>query len=146
MLDKDEEDQLEKGVLKRVQGEGNILHITKRTKAKWIGHIFCRNWLLKHVIFRKIEKRIEVTGKRERRRKQILDGFKAKRGKLKLKEAALDRTLWGNVFGRGKGAVLRLIKEWWYYCVYYFLSVEHFIYISFLYFLGILRLTLHVYF
>jgi len=52
-----------------------------------------------------------VTGKRERRRKQILDGFKAKRGKLKLKEAALDRTLWGNVFGRGKGAVLRLIKE-----------------------------------
>jgi hypothetical protein len=67
MLDKDGEDQLdrscEKRVLKRIQAERNILHTTKRTKAKWIGHILRRNCLLKHVIFRKIEKKNRSDGK-----------------------------------------------------------------------------------
>jgi transcription initiation factor TFIIIB Brf1 subunit/transcription initiation factor TFIIB len=115
MLDKDGEDQLdrscEKRVLKRVQAERNILHTTTRTKAKLIGHILYRNCLLQHVIFRKIEKRIEVTGRRERRLKQILVDLKSMTGKLKLKEEALDRTLWGKVFGRDNVAAVRLIKE-----------------------------------
>jgi len=80
-------------------------------KAKWIGHILRRNYFLQHVIFRKIAKRKEVTGRRERRLKQILDVLKATRGNLKLKEVTLDRTLLGNVFGRGNGPVIRLIKE-----------------------------------
>ena len=43
------------------------------------------NCLLKHVIGRKIEGRIEVTGRRERRRKKLLDDLKEKRGNSKLK-------------------------------------------------------------
>jgi hypothetical protein len=38
----------------------------KRKKANWLGHIFCRNCLLKHVMERKIERRIEVSGRRGR--------------------------------------------------------------------------------
>ena len=110
ILDKDGEDKLGRScwkiVLKRVQAESNILHTTERTKTKWIGHILRRNCLIQHVIFRKIGKGIEVTGRRERRRKQILDDLKGTKGNLKLKEETLDRTLWGNVFGRRNGAVV----------------------------------------
>jgi hypothetical protein len=48
----------------------------KRMMAYWIGHILSRNCLLKHVIEVKIERRIEVTGRRGRRRKQLLDNPK----------------------------------------------------------------------
>jgi len=58
-------------------GERNILHTINRGKANWIGHI--RNYLLKHVIDGKIEGRIEVTGRRGRRREQLLDDVKEKR-------------------------------------------------------------------
>jgi hypothetical protein len=37
-------------VLHRVKEERNIVHIIKRRKANWIGHILHRNNLLKHVI------------------------------------------------------------------------------------------------
>jgi hypothetical protein len=57
--------------------------------------------LLKHVIEGKLEGRIEVTGTRGRRRKQLLDDLKEKGGYLKLKEKALDRTVWRTRFGRG---------------------------------------------
>jgi hypothetical protein len=52
-----------------------------------------RNCLLKHVIEGKIEGRIEVTERRGRRLKHILDDLKENRGYWKLKEEALDRTL-----------------------------------------------------
>jgi hypothetical protein len=39
-----------------------------------------RNFLLKHVIEGKIEGRIEMTGRRGRRRKQLLDDYKEKGG------------------------------------------------------------------
>jgi hypothetical protein len=45
--------------------------------------------------------RIEVTGRRVRRRKQLLDGLKKTRGCWKLKEEALDTTLCGIRYGRG---------------------------------------------
>jgi hypothetical protein len=48
---------------------------------------------LKRVIEGKIEGRIEVTGRRGRRRKRLLDDFKEMREYWKLKEEALDRTL-----------------------------------------------------
>jgi hypothetical protein len=57
----------------------NILLTIKRRKAKWIGHILRRNCLLKHVIEGKIEGRIEVTGRRGRRRKQLLGDLKGMR-------------------------------------------------------------------
>jgi hypothetical protein len=41
-------------VLHRVKKERNILHTVKSRKANWIGHILCRNCLLKHVIAGKI--------------------------------------------------------------------------------------------
>ena len=71
----------------------NILQRTKRRRDDWIGHILCRNCLLKHVE-RKIEEKIEVMGRRRRRRKQILVDFKENKGYLKLKDEALGHTLW----------------------------------------------------
>ena len=65
--------------------ERNILRTIKRRKADWIGHIMRRNCFLKHVIEGQIERRIEVTGGRGRRRKQLLDGLKKRRGYWKLK-------------------------------------------------------------
>jgi hypothetical protein len=88
-------------VLHRVKVERNIVHTIKRRKANWIGHILRRNCLLKHVIEGKIEGRIEMTGRRGRRRKQLLDDLKEKRRYWKLKEEALDCTVWGTRFGRG---------------------------------------------
>jgi hypothetical protein len=63
----------------RVKEERNIVRTIKRRKANWIGHILRRNCLLKHVIERKLEGRIEMTGRRGRRRKQLLDDLKEKR-------------------------------------------------------------------
>ena len=66
-----------------------------------------RNCLLKDVIEGKIE------GKRRRgiRRKQLLDDFKATRGYWKLKEEAVDHTVWKSRFGKGCGPVVRLTTE-----------------------------------
>jgi hypothetical protein len=49
--------------------------------------------------------------RRERRRKQLLDERKEKRGYWNLKEEALDGTLWRTRFGRGYGPVVRQITE-----------------------------------
>jgi hypothetical protein len=85
-------------VLHRVKEERNILH----RNANWIGHIKCRNCLLKFVIQGKIEGWLEVRGRRERRGKQLLDDFK---------DEALDRTLWRTRCGRGYGPVVRQTTE-----------------------------------
>jgi hypothetical protein len=50
-----------------------------KKKVNWIGHILRRNCLLKQVIEGKIEGRIEVTGRRGRRRKHLLDDLKDKK-------------------------------------------------------------------
>jgi hypothetical protein len=94
-------------VLHRVKEERNILHTIKRRKDNWIGHIMRRNCLLKHVMEGKLVGRIEMTERRGRRRKQLLDNLNEKRRYWKLKEEALDRTLWGNRFERGYGTVVR---------------------------------------
>jgi hypothetical protein len=73
------------GVLHRIKEDRNILHTIKRRKAKWIGHILHRNYSLKHVIEGKIEGSIEVTGRRGRRRKQLLHDFKESEGTGNLK-------------------------------------------------------------
>jgi hypothetical protein len=94
-------------VLHRVKEEGNIVHTIKRRKVNWIGHILRRNCLLKHVI----EGEIEVMEMRGRRGKQLLDDLQEKRRYWKLKEEALDRTLWRTRFGRGYGPVVRQTTE-----------------------------------
>jgi hypothetical protein len=63
-------------VLNRVKEERNIVHTIKRRKANWIGHILRRNCLLKHVNEGKLEGRREMTGRRGRRRKKLLDDFR----------------------------------------------------------------------
>jgi hypothetical protein len=62
-----------------------------------------RNCLLKHVIEGQLKGRIEMTGIRGRRGKQLLDDLKEKRRYWKFKDEALDRTLWRTRFGRGYG-------------------------------------------
>jgi hypothetical protein len=59
----------------------------------------------------KVEGKIELTGRRGRRRKQLLDDLEEKRRYSKLKEEALDRNLWRTRFGRGYGPVVRQTTE-----------------------------------
>jgi hypothetical protein len=63
------------------------------------------------VIEGKLEGRIEMTGRRGRRRKHLPDDLKEKRRYWKLKEEALDRTLWRIRSGRGYGPVVRQTGE-----------------------------------
>jgi hypothetical protein len=79
-------------------------------KASWIFHILPRNCLLRHVIEGTIEGRTAVTGRQERRSKQILDDLQETRRCWKLKEEALDRTLWRKRFGSAFGPVVRRSK------------------------------------
>jgi hypothetical protein len=71
----------------------------------------CRNCLLQRVIEGKIKGGIEVTGRRGRRHRKLLDGLKERRGYSYLKEEALDRTVWRAGFGRGFGPVVRKTTE-----------------------------------
>jgi len=74
-------DRVKIDVLDRVKVERDILYTIRRCKASWIGHILCKNCLLKHVI----AWRIEVTGRRGRRGKQLLDDLKETTGNWKRK-------------------------------------------------------------
>ena len=93
-------------VLLRVNEQRNILHEIIKRKSSWIGHILRRNCLLQQVIEGKIKGQIEVTRRRGRRRKKLLDDLKDRRGYFQLKEEAPDRTMWRNCFGRGFGPVV----------------------------------------
>jgi hypothetical protein len=64
--------------LLRVKKQKNILHEISKRKANWIGHISRRNCLLQQVIERKRKGRIEVTGRRGRRRRELLDDLLGK--------------------------------------------------------------------
>ena len=94
-------------VLLRVREQRNILHEIRKRKANWIGHILSRNCLLQRVTDGKIQGGIEVTGRRDRRRRKLLDDLKERRGYSHLKEEALDRTMWRARFGSGFGPVVR---------------------------------------
>jgi hypothetical protein len=48
-------------LLHGVKEDRNTLHTINIKKADWIGHILCFNFLLKHVIERKIERRIGLS-------------------------------------------------------------------------------------
>ena len=63
-------------VLHKVKEDRNILHTVKRIKFNRIGDMLCRNYLLKQVTEEKVEGRKEVTGRRGRRSKQLLNDFK----------------------------------------------------------------------
>ena len=92
-------DRVENEILHRAREERDILHTVNRMKAKCIGHILRRDSLLKRVT----EGKKEVTRRRTRRRKHLVDDFKEMGVYWKLKEEAIDRTVW--VTGAGRGYV-----------------------------------------
>ena len=98
-------------VLLRINEQRNILHEIRKRKANWIGHILRRNCLLQQVIEGKIQGQIEVTRRRGRRRKKLLDDLKDRRGYCQFKEEALDHTTWRNRLGRGFGPVVWQITD-----------------------------------
>jgi hypothetical protein len=59
-----------------VKEQTNILHEISKRKVNWIGHILRRNCLLRQVIDGKIKRGIQVTGRRGRRRRKLLDDLK----------------------------------------------------------------------
>jgi hypothetical protein len=75
-------------------------------------HIVRRNCLLRQVIEGTVKGGVEVTGRRGRRRRKLLDDLKERRGYSHLKEEALDRTMLRARFGRGFGPVVRQTAEW----------------------------------
>jgi hypothetical protein len=99
-------DHVRNEVLLRVNGLRNILHEIRKLKGDWISHILRINCLLRQVIEGKIKGGIEVTGRRGRRRRKLLDDLKERRGLSHLKEEALDRTMC-----RGFGPVMRQTTE-----------------------------------
>jgi len=67
-------------VVQRVKEERNIQQTIKRSKANWTGDILRWNCLLKHVTEGKTEGMIEVTGRRRRRRNNLLGDLQETRG------------------------------------------------------------------
>jgi hypothetical protein len=65
-----------------------------------------------HCYWRKIKGGIEVTGRRGRRRRKLLDDLKERRGYSHLNQEALDRTMWRARFERGFGPVMRQTTKW----------------------------------
>jgi len=94
-------------VLLRVKEQRNILHVIRKRKANWIGHILRRNCLLQRVIEGKKQGGIEVTGRQGRRRRKLWDDLKERRGYSHLKEKVLDHTMLRARFGRGFGPAVR---------------------------------------
>jgi len=90
---------------KKSQVKRNVLQTIKRRKANWIGHILHKTCLLRHVFEGQIEGRSVVTARRGGRLKQLLGDLKEKGGHCKLKEEALDRTVWRTRSGMGDGLV-----------------------------------------
>jgi hypothetical protein len=66
-----------------------------------------RNCLLEHVI----EGKKKGKRRRGRRRRQLLNVIKEKRGYWKLEGEALDRTVWRTGLERGCGPVVRLRSQ-----------------------------------
>jgi hypothetical protein len=94
-------------VLLTVKEQRNILHEMSKRKVKLIRHILRRNCLLKQVIGGKIKGGTEVTGRRGRRSRKLLDDIKEKRRYSHLKEESVDRCMWRARLGRGFGPAVR---------------------------------------
>jgi hypothetical protein len=98
-------------VLLRVKEQRNILHEISKRKANRNVQILCRNCLLQQVVEGKIKGCIDMTERRGRKRRKLLDDLKERIGYSRVKEEALDRTLWTARFGRGFGFVVRQIAK-----------------------------------
>jgi hypothetical protein len=91
-------DSMKSEVLHRDKEARNILRTMKQKKGNWICNIFHRSCLLKHTI----EGELKGMGRQRRRRsKHLLDDLKEMRQYWKLKQEALDHTIWRTHFRRG---------------------------------------------
>ena len=90
-----------------------IIFTNRLLVPKYYGYqyILCRNCLLKYSTVGKIEGRMNVTQRRGKRRKQLMDNNKETTGYCRLKEEALARTLYGIHFGIGHEPVERETTE-----------------------------------
>jgi hypothetical protein len=81
----------------------------KKVNGKLSGLVaFCvETAFLLQVIEGKIKGGIEVTGRRGRRRRKLLDDLKERRRYSHLKEKSLDRTMWCARLGRSFGPLVR---------------------------------------
>jgi hypothetical protein len=68
-------DRVKNEVLHRAKEDKDILHAIKGSTAICIGHILCRNCLLRHVVEGKNDGRMGLKG-RERISKHLLNGLK----------------------------------------------------------------------
>ena len=93
--------------LQRGKEERNILCSIQRRKINSTGNILYRNCLLKHIIERKTEVRIDVVDRWGRRCEQLLDDLKETRRYWKLKEEALYCTLLRTQLGISYGLIVR---------------------------------------
>ena len=66
----------------------NTLRKKERRKAKWIGHSWRRNYLIKYITEGKTVEKIEVAGKRGGKSKRLLNDPKKMRGYWKLKSGS----------------------------------------------------------
>jgi hypothetical protein len=73
-------DRVRNEVLHTVKEGRGIVHTVNRKMANWIGHILHRNCVLNTLLKGNVEGRIEIRGRREGRRKQLLDDLKESRG------------------------------------------------------------------
>jgi hypothetical protein len=92
----------------------------KRRKTNRIGHIWRMNSFRKRLVEGKIERRVEVTGRQGRRRKQLLFDLKEGIEYWKLNEDLLDGSLWrAGLGGRIRGIPRCLSVEPWgaRYCI-----------------------------
>jgi hypothetical protein len=84
----------------------------KITEANWIGHMLRRNCVLKRVIEGKIKAKIEVKGRRGRRRKELLDCLKEKKilelERRSTRSPSVGNSLWESLWKSG----LRLTTRW----------------------------------
>ena len=86
-------DRVRNEVIQRVKAERNILYEIIWRKDNWIGHILCRNCLIKEA----------AEGKAEGNRTVTEEDNESVSSNCKLKEEALDRSLWRTGFGSGCG-------------------------------------------
>ena len=93
------------------QGVKESCTCNKIRKANRTGHILYRNFFLKHITKGKLDGRIDMTVRREERRKQVMDALKKTKSYCKLKEEVPDLTWWRTGFGRGYGYVVRHTTE-----------------------------------
>jgi hypothetical protein len=92
--------------LQRGKEERNILYTTQKRKTNLIGNILYRNCLLKHIMARKAEVRIDVVNRRGRC-EQLLNDLKETRRYRKFKKEALYFTLFRTQLGRAYGPIVR---------------------------------------